>query len=260
MLAISAAGGPPSGSREQLGEADRASFAGTVAHDLNSPLTVIEGWTEAIGDELASGQPDAATRATAMLAHVTSSLAQVRVFVADVLAHTLAEDRTLHCEAVALGPLVADIATARERPGVAGSVQTGDLGQVWADPLLVRQVLENLIGNAPQVRRARHRAAGPGRDHAALRALARRSRACNGIGIAPHGRKRVFENIHRASTGGYTGTGVGLAICRRIVNRHGGTIAVQENPDGVGSCFTFALPRSPDALQHPTPDRLALQP
>ncbi len=52
---------------------------------------------------------------------------------------------------------------------------------------------------------------------------------------------------HRASE--YRGTGLGLAICRRIIQRHGGSIRVTDNPDGVGSCFEFTLPTTPEAFE-----------
>ena len=63
----------------------------------------------------------------------------------------------------------------------------------------------------------------------------------NGIGVPPEQRRNIFENFQRVATD-YSGTGIGLAICARIVGRHGGTIAVEDNPQGSGSRFTLTLP------------------
>ena len=70
----------------------------------------------------------------------------------------------------------------------------------------------------------------------------------NGIGVPADQRERIFEDFHRASGEDYQGTGLGLSICRRIIQRHGGTISVTDNPDGIGSCFEFTLPMTPDAF------------
>ena len=72
----------------------------------------------------------------------------------------------------------------------------------------------------------------------------------NGIGIPPGDRARIFENFQRAKGDDYAGTGIGLAICQRIVERHAGTITVGDNPHGRGSRFTFTLPA---VVQQPDP-------
>jgi signal transduction histidine kinase len=65
----------------------------------------------------------------------------------------------------------------------------------------------------------------------------------NGIGIPAGQHDAIFDNLHRAHlSGGYLGTGLGLTICKRIVERHGGTITAADDPGG-GSRFTFTLPR-----------------
>jgi signal transduction histidine kinase len=67
--------------------------------------------------------------------------------------------------------------------------------------------------------------------------------ADNGIGIPAGQHDAIFDNLHRAHlSGGYLGTGLGLTICKRIVERHGGTITAADDPGG-GSRFTFTLPR-----------------
>ncbi|MFD0518058.1 sensor histidine kinase [Paractinoplanes durhamensis] len=117
-----------------------------------------------------------------------------------------------------------------------------DLAVVDADPVLTRQLLENLIGNAIK--------------YTATGVVPRIAVSCeptgdgfvrvavddNGIGIPAGQHEAIFQNFHRAhAAAGYAGTGLGLAICKRIVERHGGTITAAGNDLG-GSRMTFTLP------------------
>jgi signal transduction histidine kinase len=115
------------------------------------------------------------------------------------------------------------------------------LPTVRGTPIELLQLLQNLIGNAlkfraPGVHPAVHVSAS--RDHEFWVFSVRD----NGIGIEPEHRERIFEmfqRLHGAET--YEGTGIGLAICRKIAQHHGGRIWVQSNP-GQGSTFSFTLP------------------
>ncbi len=225
-----------------------ASFAGTVAHDLNNPLSVIDGWAEAIQEDLGTTDDPVATGAASMVQHIRVGVEQMRGFISDLLAHAVARDQTLRCEQVSLRNMVKHIAAQRDRPDLGdGGIVIGELPDVWADKLLVRQVLDNLIGNAikyvaPEVTPSVHIEATRTTD-----GWVEVSVLDNGIGIDPEHRERVFDSFHRASSAGYTGTGLGLAICKRIVERHGGTIKVEENPAG-GSRFSFTLPANSKAF------------
>ena len=229
------------------------SFAGTVAHDLNNPLSVIDGWAEALEEDLGSSDSAEATLAVPMVQHIRGGVAQARGLVSDLLAHSVARDQALSCEPIPLRNLVKHIAGTRDRPRGGGEIVAGALLDVWADKVLLRQVFDNLIGNAfkyvergipPLVLIEAERA-----DNGWARVLFRD----NGIGVPASQRDRIFESFHRAATtNGYQGTGLGLAICKRIIERHGGRIKVTSNPDGVGSCFEFTLPTTPEALAHAT--------
>jgi len=115
------------------------------------------------------------------------------------------------------------------------------LPSVQADPVLVRQLIDNLVGNAikytaPEVVPALRITAGLDEAMVTVRIVD------NGIGIPEGQHDAIFGNFHRAHlNGGFVGTGLGLAICKRILERHGGTISATDNPAG-GSCFTFTLP------------------
>ena len=122
-------------------------------------------------------------------------------------------------------------------------------GKITHDPLPVvpgegtqlTQVLQNLLANAlkfvPESRTPE--------IHVSVKALESAWQICvrdNGIGIAPEHTQRIFQIFQRLhSTGEYTGTGIGLAICRRIVDRHDGDIWAQSE-DGTGASFYFTLP------------------
>jgi PAS domain S-box-containing protein len=225
-----------------------ASFAGTVAHDLNNPLSVIDGWAEAIQEDLAESSDPGARAAVSMVDHIRGGVDQMRGFITDLLAHAVARDQTLRCELVSLRNMVGHIASQRDQPDLPqGGLAIGEVPDVWADKLLVRQVLDNLIGNA-----TKYVAPGvvPVIEVSARRLDDSWVEVCvsdNGIGIDPAQRERVFDSFHRASKGTYAGTGLGLAICKRIVERHGGQIRVDANPAG-GCSFSFTLPASAAAF------------
>jgi light-regulated signal transduction histidine kinase (bacteriophytochrome) len=136
--------------------------------------------------------------------------------------------------------VIADLETAIADEG--GLVVVGDLPVLDADPLQMRQLLQNLIGNALKYRR---------RDEAPVvrlnssRAGGRHWKitvADNGIGFNDQYAEKIFkmfERLHGKTE--YKGSGIGLAICRKIAERHGGTIAAVSGA-GKGATFTITLP------------------
>ncbi len=233
-----------------------ASFAGVVAHDLLNPLTTVEGWAEAVAElfEDAPATPLAA-EATSGLTRIRRAAAHMRNLINDLLAYTTARDATVAAVPVRLDQVLEDIATARvdqaqsdDKPVPVFDLPAGVV--VHADPVLLRQLLDNLISNsikytAPGVVPRIIVAAVPG-DRVTVEI------SDNGIGIPTGQHESIFDNFHRAHrSAGYAGTGLGLGICKRIVERHGGTIAATDNPSGRGSRFTFTLPAeggtAPDA-------------
>jgi light-regulated signal transduction histidine kinase (bacteriophytochrome) len=121
-----------------------------------------------------------------------------------------------------------------------GRVTSEGLPEVWMSPAHLHQVLQNLIGNALKYRRE-----DPPEIHvsATLEGVEWRfSVRDNGIGIEPKYREvifGVFKRLHRDQR--YSGTGIGLAICQRVVERYGGRIWVESTP-GQGSDFYFTVP------------------
>ncbi|WP_230860318.1 sensor histidine kinase [Actinoplanes aureus] len=223
-------------------------FAGVVAHDLLNPLASVDGWTTAARDSL-EGVPEHPDldQARADLARLAQASARMRGLIDGLLSYATVREATVAPARVDLAEVVADIALARTDAAVASGkpephFTIGELPPVQADPVLVRQLIDNLVGNAikytaPDVVPALR--IGATQDETMVTI----SIADNGIGIPEGQHEAIFGNFHRAHVNsGYLGTGLGLAICRRIVERHGGTITASDNPAG-GSCFTFTLPK-----------------
>jgi signal transduction histidine kinase len=153
-------------------------------------------------------------------------------------------DSTLQLRRVDVTALAEEVAADH---GATDQVKVGDIPDVLADAALVRQVLENLLGNAlkfvPDGDDPRVSVTGR-RTHTGTVAIAV---ADVGIGLPPGAHERVFDQHHRAHAS-YDGRGLGLAICRRIVERHGGSITARDaepGHPGRGAVFEFTLP-SPD--------------
>jgi signal transduction histidine kinase len=171
----------------------------------------------------------------------------MRSLISDLLGYATASNKEPEPTTLSLDTVVQRALTLRDAPGGAGvpTVVAEELGNVWADPMLLLQLLDNLIGNAAKyvapgtvphivVSSDRH---ADGYVEVAV--------ADNGIGIPAAERELVFETFHRAHTTGFNGTGLGLAICKKIVEAHGGRIAAEANPAGQGSVFRFTLPVAP---------------
>lgn len=216
-----------------------ATFAGVVAHDLKRPLSVIVGWTDALVDDLTTGDLDPES-GLAMLRRVGGAAEQMDRLLDDLLHYTVVRDARVDLQPVDVSA-VAEEAAEVLRPGDSAPRITVEPGlRVRADPVLVRQVLDNLLGNAvkyvaPDVRphvvvAGRHEG-----THLTVTVTD------NGIGVPEAERERVFETFHRAHGADYRGTGLGLAIVRRAVERCGGTVRLRPAPDG-GSCFEVRLP------------------
>ncbi len=227
--------------REQDERDQLVAFAGVVAHDLKNPLTVVNGWLETLGDALAAQPEVASARLLPMVERAQGASGHMRAFIDDLLGFTVARDQELDVDVLDLSAVAEDVASLRRdgasRPRI--EVQPGMVAN--GDRVLVRQLLDNLIGNA-----VKYVAPGVRPDVAVtaeeLDDVLEVSVSDNGIGIPTDLRDRVFDSFARAHAGEYAGQGLGLAICERVVNRHGGRIWVAE-PVGPGTTIRFTLPR-----------------
>ena len=226
--------------RERLGEL--TSFAGVVAHDLRSPLTSLSGWLEMASDALGDGDRTAAS----FLERARLSSDRMQQVIEDWLTYTVQRDGLLAPADVALKPLVAAVVAPFASGGddVTPVFEIDVDDSVQADPALTRQLFANLVGNAVKY-------TSPGaRPHVTIRSgpddepgYVRVTVADRGIGLPEGEEELVFQEFHRAPghAATYTGTGLGLSLCRKIVVRHGGTINARNDPDA-GTVFTFTLP------------------
>ena len=211
-------------------------FSYSVSHDLRAPLRAIDGYAN-----LVLLQPDVVLPGPAgeRLHKVSASARQMARLIDALLAFSRLARQAVQRRRVDVGALAA--ACAEELRGEhTAAVQIGALPAAHADPELLRQVLANLIGNALKYSA---RAAAP---RVEVGALAQAGETVyfvrdNGVGFdMQHAGKLfgVFQRLHADE--GYEGTGVGLAIVQRIVQRHGGRVWVEAEP-GKGATFYFTL-------------------
>jgi signal transduction histidine kinase len=134
-------------------------------------------------------------------------------------------------------------------------VEVGPLPTVQADPVQMRQLFQNLIANAlkfhkpgvPPTVRVRSAPLGPDTGGPPPGAGWRLTVADDGIGFEPQYAEQIFELFQRLhGRSEYEGTGIGLAVCKKIVDRHGGTIRADGRP-GHGATFVIDLPLNPAA-------------
>ncbi|HEU5035358.1 MAG TPA: ATP-binding protein [Nocardioides sp.] len=228
-----------------------ASFAGVVAHDLLNPLTVVDGWSEALLEEARAGVPSDLDTQVERLDRIQRAAQRMQHLINDLLAYTTARDRTINPVRVDLAAVAQDVARARidanrvrDMPEPVIDVPP-DLPAVLAEPVLLRQVVDNLIGNAvkyvaPGVQpRIEVRARSHGSDGTPMVEI---EVSDNGIGIPAGQHQQVFDSFHRAHQDGYRGTGLGLSIVKRIVERHGGTVAARDNDGAGGTTMSVSFP------------------
>lgn len=224
--------------------ADLQQFAYVASHDLQEPLRMVASYTELLAKRYADKLDENAREfidfavdgATRMQSLINDLLSYSRV---QTQGHPL--QRTDAEKALELS--LKDLAHAVQEN--AANVTHDELPEVTADPTQLRQVFQNLIGNAIRFRREDL----PPEIHISADRNARSWRFSvrdNGIGMEPGETSRIFTIFQRLHTRAeYPGTGIGLAICKRIVERHGGEIWVKSAP-GEGSTFYFTIPDRPE--------------
>jgi signal transduction histidine kinase len=219
--------------------AELESFAYSVSHDLRAPLRAIDGFSRALledcGPQLdASGQQ--------YLRRVSAAARQMAGLIDDLLKLSRVTRAELDFVPIDLGQL-AEQALAELRQAEPGRQVTVDIqpGLVAAgDPILVRQLLGNLLGNAWKFT--------AGREPARIRIGREQSTQGaaffvrdNGVGFDPAYAHKLFVPFQRLhSRDEFAGNGIGLATVLRIVNRHGGRVWAESQP-GQGACFWFRL-------------------
>jgi PAS domain S-box-containing protein len=220
--------------------AELEQFAYVASHDLQEPLRMVASYTQLLGRRY---EAKLDSDAREFMAYIVDGATRMKQLIEDLLAYSRVGTkgeafRPVSSEA-ALGRALFNLRTAIEE---AGAVVTNDpLPTVPADEGQLAQLLQNLIGNA-----LKFRSASVPRIHVGVSEKENEFQfevRDNGIGIEPQYYERIFMVFQRLhNKGEYPGTGIGLAICKKVVERHGGRIWV-ESRAGVGSSFFFTLPK-----------------
>ena len=188
------------------------------------------------------------------IGYAVDGASRMKTLIQDLLAYSRIGTRGKAFEPVdmnrAVETVLGDLALAVEETGA--TIEVGDLPTTLADASQMRQVFQNLIGNAvkfsgdapPEVAITAARTAAARTDGGAAPGW-RFAVSDNGIGIAAEHAERIFQIFQRLHTRDeYEGTGIGLAMCKKIVERHAGRIWLESEP-GDGATFYFTLPDEP---------------
>ena len=215
-------------------------FAADAAHDLRAPLSAISGFAELLARHEGARLDELSQHFLAMILGVTGDMGRLLEAALEYGQSATAAPRLdlVDCTEV-VGRVLIRLRAEIER--TAAAVRLEPLPVVYADPVQLGRVFQNLISNACK-------SAPPGETAHVVVGARRVARGWHlsvtddGTGVSRADRDRIFQLFHR---GGDTprdgGTGIGLAICRTIVDRHGGRIWVEDGPGG-GSRFAFFLP------------------
>ncbi|AZI42100.1 HAMP domain-containing protein [Deinococcus psychrotolerans] len=220
-------------------------FAYVASHDLQEPLRTIGSYTELLAKRY-SGQLD--QRADQYIAFTLSATHRLKGLIQDLLLYSRVRQHAKAAELFGVQPLVASIVKDFQHliERTDASIEVGTLPQAWGNPELLRHVFQNLIGNALKF----HDPARPPRVHVSAEALPEAwkfSVADNGIGIDPAYFERIFGVFQRLhGIGVFEGSGIGLAVVKNVVERHGGQLSI-ESSVGQGSTFSFTLPYQQNA-------------
>ena len=219
---------------------DLEQFASVASHDLQEPLRMVSSYMQLLAQRY-EGQLD--DKARKFIRYAVDGALRMQTLINDLLAYSRVGSRAKPPQPTdshaALGEALGNLAaTIRENGAI---VTNDDLPTVTADPTQLVQVFQNLLANAIKFRQA----ATP-RVHVSARDDGRDwvfSVRDNGIGIdAKHAERAfvIFQRLHTREE--YPGTGIGLAVCKRIVEQHGGRIWFASVP-GDGTTFFFTIPK-----------------
>ena len=216
-------------------------FAYLASHDLQTPLRAIAGFSQILQNEYHGKIDD---NADEYIDRIVGGTKRMQQLISDLLAYSRVESRSVPFNQTDLNKIYADAlsllqASIEDNDGV---VTRDELPLVSGDAAQLSQLLQNLIGNG-----LKYHGDNPPRVHVSAEQNGTDWKFAvrdNGIGIDEKHHEKIFEIFRRLhSQQDYPGTGIGLAVCRRIVDRHGGQIWV-ESDEGHGCTFRFTIPKN----------------
>jgi PAS domain S-box-containing protein len=214
-------------------------FAYIASHDLQTPLRSITGFVQLLQQEY-EGKLD--EQAQDWILRTVGAVARMQTLIGDLLSYSRVEARSGAFTQIPFLDIVNDALFLLESSihDSGGQVACGKLPIVMGDRSQLVQLMQNLIGNG-----LAYRSDKPPHIHISAKRSGKDwifSISDNGIGIDPKHYEQIFEIFKRLhNQKDKPGTGIGLAVCRRVVNRHGGKIWVESEP-GHGSTFHFTIP------------------
>ena len=238
-------------------------FAYIASHDLQEPLRKVQTFGDMIATEAGA---TLSAEAHDYLQRMRSAAARMQTFINDLLTYSRVASQAKPFEQVDLAQVTQEVLSDLEIriQSTGGRVEVGKLPLLNADPIQMRQLLQNLIGNALKFHRPGvppvvsvqsrliHLHPANGTDRSASSEVYEITVQDNGIGFEEKYVDRIFVPFKRLhGRGEYEGTGIGLAICHKIVERHQGTITARSVP-GEGTRMIVTLPRdqATEANQH----------
>lgn len=234
--------------------ADLADFAQVAAHDLRSPLQAVIGFSELLERRHGAVLDETGRE---YLNHITDAAHRMDTLIESLLSYSRVGTAANAVEAVDLGEVLTSVRSALlgEITASGALVTARSLPTVSGDPTQFSQLLQNLIGNAikfvaPGVVPRIHVSASREQNGWRLDVTD------NGIGVPVEQREQIFEMFSRGDRNSYRGTGVGLAVCQRVMQRRGGDITVDAVPGG-GSRFSCFFPDEWDATLRVGPSLFA---
>jgi PAS domain S-box-containing protein len=213
-------------------------FTSIVAHDLRGPLRRIEAFVEVLQKDF---RPALDEEGGDILERISTGAQRMRLMLDSLLQYSRYNSAAIAGKTAQLTDVVRDALSAfdLEALGVEVRVSDEDVGEIKGDTVLLSHVLQNLVGNAIKFRA----------EHAPVVAIEAKQTNSeisiavtdNGIGIEPRFAEKIFEMFYRLHDDEeYDGTGIGLTICRKIINDHGGQIWLDTGYKG-GTKFVFTL-------------------
>ena len=229
----------------QRSNAELEQFAYVASHDLQEPLRMVTSYLQLLERRYKANLDQDASD---FIAFAVDGAARMQTLIQDLLTYSRVGTRgasfePTDCPAV-LEQVLQNLEVAIDESGA--EVSSGPLPTLSADASQLAQLLQNLIGNAIKFRGDSppriQVGAEPRSDHWLF------SVRDNGIGIDPQYSERIFQVFQRLhGIGQYPGTGIGLAVCKKIVERHHGAIWVESQPDA-GATFFFTIPVNLDSI------------